>query len=487
LVLALLPAIYALFFSQHPCGPKGYALEWTTQLTGLNDWGFRHLLLQDRECLWGVHGLVRVTPLNRLSYFRAAVTMLLKVQSRYTSVWQAASSFWLEMEVADFLNVSHVQFVSTGTAALVVALQTLGLGPGDEVIVPTYTWFSTASSVTTVGAIPVMADIDETLGMSPEGLTAAITNRTRAVIVVHMRGVPADVRAIKEITDSRGLFLIEDNAQSFGASIGGKFAGTFGDMGITSVNPSKVFHAGGQGGLVWLVSPDEYLTERMVWAVENGIAGWNGLSRLPSFKRSFKKSNTSSSLSSSSEVPFAGHCYRSPSEWHASFLRHELTQVPHLTRRLQELKKAFIGRLHARYHGVLQRVQDIDGDRSYTITLLLWSADHVQILKDYLLSEGVMGVDTTFWPTHYLPHASALMNKVSFHPSGFPWMTEEDKRPLELSQFDKSNSIMRRILTIKVGYYLTKGMMEFAADLVNAFLSEMGQDDYCNVTRPATE
>lgn len=131
-------------------------------------------------------------------------------------------------------------------------------------------------------------------------------------------------------------------------------------------------------------------------------------------------------------------------------------------------------------------MQDVDGDRSYTITLLLWSNDHVQALQQHLESHGVTS-DSKFWINHYLPHVNALMKKVSYHPSGFPWVREEDKKPLELSQFERSNSIMNRTLTLPVSWYFTRGMMEFAADKVNEFLSDVGQNDYCNLTRKASE
>lgn len=477
----LLPILYMIFCTNHPCGRLGYAFQWFTMLTGYQDQHFSSLGEDMRKCLW-TSGMVRNMPLNRMSYFYAARTMFMEVQSRYSRIWQDASSYWLEQEAAYFLGVPKLQYVSTGTAALVVAAQTLGIGPGDEVIVPTYTWLATAAAMTTCGAIPVIADIDETLGMSPQSLLKAITNRTKAIIVVHMRGVPANVLEIKKIADEKGLLLIEDCAQAFGASIHGKKVGTFGVMGITSVNPSKIFQAGGQGGLVWVATPNEYLEERLAWAVENGVAAWGGLSLIPSYKRSFKDKAVGNQVT---ELPFFSNCFRSPSEWHASFLRHELTQLPESAAWLVELKQAFVNRIDPRFRGVLQKVQDPNGDRSYTVTLLLWSQDHVEGLSGYLESQGVTA-DTTFWKGHYLPHVNSLMQKVSFHSSGFPWTREEDKTPMELAQFEVSNAIMWRTLTIPLSWYFTKGMMEFAADKVNDFLAYAGDNDYCNLTKKVT-
>jgi dTDP-4-amino-4,6-dideoxygalactose transaminase len=115
-----------------------------------------------------------------------------------------------EAEFGAFLGVNHVVAVSSGTAALSVALAALGVGPGQEVIVPAYMWVSVAAAVVNRGAIPVLADIDETFCIDPKSLEQRIGPKTTGVIVVHMSGAPADVEAIREVTQRRKLFLLED-------------------------------------------------------------------------------------------------------------------------------------------------------------------------------------------------------------------------------------------------------------------------------------
>jgi dTDP-4-amino-4,6-dideoxygalactose transaminase len=127
-----------------------------------------------------------------------------------------------EKEFAAHLGVPYAVAVSSGTGALHTALSALGIGPGQEVIVPAYMWVAVVASVVNLGAIPILADIDETFGINPEDLRRPITSRTRGVIAVHMSGAPANIKPIAQIASERGLFLLEDCAQANGASISGK-------------------------------------------------------------------------------------------------------------------------------------------------------------------------------------------------------------------------------------------------------------------------
>ena len=155
-----------------------------------------------------------------------------------------------EAEFARFLDVSHVVAVSSGTAALGVALAALGVGPGQEVIVPAYMWVSVAAAVVNRGAIPVLADIDGTFCMDPKSVEERISSKTAGIIVVHMSGAPADIQAIREIANRRKLFLLEDCAQCIGGSVNGQSVGTFGDMGIFSFQMNKNMTSGEGGAVV---------------------------------------------------------------------------------------------------------------------------------------------------------------------------------------------------------------------------------------------
>jgi dTDP-4-amino-4,6-dideoxygalactose transaminase len=137
-----------------------------------------------------------------------------------------------------------------GTGALVCALVALGIGPGDEVIVPAYTWMATASAVLNVGAIPVIAEVDATLGLDPEDVECKVSCRTRAIIPVHMIGRPANLAAIQAIATRIRAHVIEDAAQALGGSYLGRRLGSIGVIGCFSFNDFKILTCGEGGALV---------------------------------------------------------------------------------------------------------------------------------------------------------------------------------------------------------------------------------------------
>lgn len=139
-----------------------------------------------------------------------------------------AKTWQLEQEVAKYLGIKHTVAVNSGTSALWIALSALGIGPGDEVIVPGYTFIASMSSVIYARAIPVFAEIDESLTLDPEDVEKKITPRTKAIMIVHMLGNPGYIDEIKEIASENNLFLIEDCAQALGATYKGKYVGCYG-------------------------------------------------------------------------------------------------------------------------------------------------------------------------------------------------------------------------------------------------------------------
>lgn len=154
-----------------------------------------------------------------------------------------------EQAMARKVGAGYAQAVSSGTAALRVAIEALGLRPGDQVIIPAFTFVATAEAVLQAGAELVIVDIDDSYTMDPAALEAAITPRTKAVIPVHMMGAPADLGKITQIAARHGLKVIEDSAQAVGGSYGGRYLGTIGDLGCYSFDAGKVLNTG-EGGMV---------------------------------------------------------------------------------------------------------------------------------------------------------------------------------------------------------------------------------------------
>jgi dTDP-4-amino-4,6-dideoxygalactose transaminase len=181
-----------------------------------------------------------------------------------------------------YLGAGFAVSCNSGTDALVLALRALGIGPGDEVITTPFTFFATAEAVTVVGAAPVFADIDpETFNLDLAAVEAAISDRTRAIMPVHLFGQPADLDELDRLAKDRGLLMVEDAAQAFGAISGTRQVGTVGDCGAFSFFPSKPLGGLGDGGLV--VTGDGEIADRLRMLrqhgsrrkYENEVAGYN--------------------------------------------------------------------------------------------------------------------------------------------------------------------------------------------------------------------
>ncbi|MFA6110774.1 MAG: DegT/DnrJ/EryC1/StrS family aminotransferase [Candidatus Latescibacterota bacterium] len=168
----------------------------------------------------------------------------------------------LEKEIADYLGVTHAVGVASGTDALILGLRAAGIGPGDEVIVPTYTFFATAEAVLQVGAKPVFVDcLADTYSLDASQLRARLTSRTRAILPVHLYGHPADMTPVLAFAQEHGLKVVEDAAQAFGAMCNGQRVGAMGDVGCLSFFPSKNLGGYGDGGMV--VTNDGEVAERV--------------------------------------------------------------------------------------------------------------------------------------------------------------------------------------------------------------------------------
>jgi len=196
-----------------------------------------------------------------------------------------------EREIARLLGVRHAVAVTSGTSAIFLSLAALGVGPGDEVIVPDVTFIATANAVSLTGARPVLVDIDpRSLNISPEAFERAITARTKAVVPVHVSGRGNNLPQVLEIARSRGLFVVEDAAEAFMSSIAGGYLGTFGDTGCFSFSPNKTITTG-QGGII--VTNDDRLHVRLRELKDQGrpVRGTGGDDLHHSIGYNFKLTN----------------------------------------------------------------------------------------------------------------------------------------------------------------------------------------------------
>jgi dTDP-4-amino-4,6-dideoxygalactose transaminase len=168
-----------------------------------------------------------------------------------------------ENQFAEKLGVKHLLTVNSGTSALISALAAAGIGPGDEVLVPAYTWVSSAIAPLAVGAVPIIVDVDETLTIDPEDIKRKITPYTKAIIPVHMLNLVCNMDAIMAVAKQHGLLVIEDACQAVGVTYRGRRVGTIGDAGAFSFNQYKNLNSG-EGGAV-LTNDDRLFTRARMY------------------------------------------------------------------------------------------------------------------------------------------------------------------------------------------------------------------------------
>src|SRR5215204_6299229 len=170
-------------------------------------------------------------------------------------VWKAKE---LEEEICKRFGSKHAHLLSSGTAALTTAMAALGIGVGDEVIMPAFTFVASFEAVLSVGAVPVMVDVDDTLTLNPDAVRKAITSKTKCIMPVHMCGSMADMDALLFICKEHNLILLEDACQSIGASYKGKMLGTIGAAGTFSFDFVKTITCA-EGGVVMTNDKDVYI------------------------------------------------------------------------------------------------------------------------------------------------------------------------------------------------------------------------------------
>lgn len=257
-----------------------------------------------------------------------------------------------EQETAKYCGVRYGVAVNSGTSALLTALCGLGIGPGDEVIVPGFTFIASISSIVYARAIPVLAEIDRTFNLDPEDVKAKITPHTKAIMVVHMMGNPARLDELKKIADDHGLALIEDCAQAFGATYKGRKVGSIGKVAGCSFNVYKTITSG-DGGMV--LTNDEEV-----------------------YRRSFAfQDQGHSPLRTGVEIgerPFFGLDFRF-TELQAAVLLAQLRKMPVILERLRANKRCY-KELIADLPGIqFRELPDPQGEIATMLTLILPSAE----------------------------------------------------------------------------------------------------------------
>jgi dTDP-4-amino-4,6-dideoxygalactose transaminase len=331
----------------------------------------------------------------------------------------------LEEMVEKKFGTKHALAVTSGTAALITALSALGIGPGDEVIVPGYTFIASISSIIIARAIPVLAEIDESLTLDPADVEKRITSRTRAIMAVHMLGNPCNLERLKAIADRHKLILIEDAAQAFGGSWKGRRLGTFGKIGTYSFNIFKTINAG-DGGMV--VTDDDELYFRAF--------GYHDQGHFPS-RSGVEIGNRS----------IVGQNYRM-NEVTGAVLVAQFRRLDDIIARLREIKSRFKERVTGTPGVAFRTLHDPQGECNTLLTVLLPSKDTAEKVAKTL---GTTTVTKSGW--HVYNNMEQILGKKMITEHGCPYnctcypCTQEYRKGM----LPRTDDILSRAINISIG------------------------------------
>jgi dTDP-4-amino-4,6-dideoxygalactose transaminase len=271
-----------------------------------------------------------------------------------------------EREFAEHMGSRHALCVNAGSSALICGLIGAGIGEGDEVIVPAYTWNATPNAVIAARATPVLAEVDDSLTLDPADVERKIGPKTKAILPVHMRGAPADMDGLTTLAKEHGLVLIEDVCQAAGASFKDRRLGTFGDAGAFSLQFNKIITTG-EGGVLITDRDDLYDLAIDVHDCAGSLRRGAGLPR------------------------FAGWNFRA-SELQGAIARVQLGRLDGLLERMRATQKQLAERVEALPGLTLRRPNDDGGDAGICLIAFADTADLAADAVDALKAEGVLAM-----------------------------------------------------------------------------------------------
>jgi 8-amino-3,8-dideoxy-alpha-D-manno-octulosonate transaminase len=362
-----------------------------------------------------------------LEVFDTGVLFRYEFGAQRRDVWKVRQ---FEEAFARYTGAGHAQAVTSGTAALKVALAALGVGPGDEVITQGFTFVATWEAIFDVGAIPVFAEVDATLNMDPADLEKKISGRTRAIIPVHMLGAQARIAEIKAIADRHNIPVIEDTAQAAGARLHGKHLGTFGACGTFSFDSVKTMTTG-EGGMI--VTDDQELWRTMAEYQDHGHdhvvnpGGRGGEGRR-----------------------FIGFNYRMM-ELQGAIGLAQLAKLDGIVA-AQRQNKAILKEAAAAIPGVTFReILDEAGDSATFLAFMLPDAGRARQVNQVLRESGAGAINFGENTWHYYPRWEHLLEAKTPCRGGWPFAAEGKRRVVyDPSALPQSAEIICRTLVYQV-------------------------------------
>ena len=345
-------------------------------------------------------------------------------------IWKSKE---LESEICKRFGSTYAQLTSSGTAALTTAMAALGIGAGDEVIMPAFTFVASFEAILSMGAIPVLVDIDKTLTLSPDAVRAAITPKTKCIMPVHMCGSMADLDALKAICNEHKLILLEDACQSIGGTYKGKALGTIGDAGTFSFDFVKTITCG-EGGVVMTNNKDVYVKSDAFTDHGHDHLGVDRGADLH---------------------PFLGYNFRI-SELHAAVGLAQIKKLDNflaIQKKNNQILRSYIEQIP----GVsFREVPDPAGDSYSFLTWFLPSQTKTEKVIEALKTEGILAGNFYWYANnwHYIRKWDHLKNAKGLYPLS----VEQQKALTDLQKntFEKSDEIMSKCISTAISLTWTE-------------------------------
>ncbi len=353
-----------------------------------------------------------------------------------------------------FYGAKYALGLNSGTGALITAMTALGIGPGSEVIIPAFMWVATVGAIVQCNAIPVLCEVNDSFSMDPIDLEKKITPKTKLIIPIHMAGAPCNIEAIMAIANKHKVAVLEDCAQCNGGEFKGQKVGTFGDMGIFSLQLNKNMTCG-EGGLI--ITNDEKLYTRAFSSHDMGLVRVDGR------------------LSTPEPYAIAWGAGRRMAELCGAVAAVQLGKLPKILEHMRGSKR----RIKAMLEGIsgleFRQINDVEGDTGPFLVLVLEDQAKAIAAADKMKESGLHNVfRIADYGLHIYYNIPSLVEKVPVSPSGNPWNLEANKQSVYeygLGTCPISDDLFARSILVPIPSCLTEEQEKDAANIIRGVIS----------------
>lgn len=368
---------------------------------------------------------------------------------RYYGLGDAKYVDAYEADACRFYGCEYALGLNSGTGALITAMTAMGIGPGCEVIVPAFMWVATVAAVVQINAIPILCEVDDSFCMDPVDLEKKITPRTKLILPIHMSGAPCDMDAIMAVAGKYNIKVLEDCAQCNGGTFGGRKVGTFGDMGIFSLQLNKNMTSG-EGGL--LITNDQRLFQRAFSAHDMGLVRVDGRLATPE----------------QWAISWGGG--RRMTELCGSVAGVQLKKLPKIVESMRVSKSRIKSELEGMPGLSFRKLNDAQGDTGPFLVLILESERQAIVAAEKMKEQGLHNIfRVADYGLHIYYNIPALVDKVPLSPAGNPWNLLENiesKCAYDQGVCPKSDDLFARSILIPIPSCLSEEQQQYAARVI---------------------